>query len=354
MHLGVEGAEQDRDRQDRQPDHGVTTGAPAEQRVHQQDHEDGGVQALASRRRGRARRPARPRRGRRRRRRTGAGASAATAASAASASDDRHGQRPPHQVVPERSFEHRHGHQRGDERPVPPDPPWRIGKRGARPTTNEPRPGARPHPKEVRRPADRPKVRDGRPSDRSVANGRSPDVATAHRDDGLMRPSTASTSPRHPDHRQGGEPTAANVTLLGRVAGWCFDHRIKAVGLWLVAFVAIFGAAGAVGSQFSGNAQVPGSGSAAGFAVLELSTSPSSAPAGSPARSCSGPRQGVDDPEVRAAMEGLFATVDAGFPDDGGVPQHPGAHRRLALRRARPEPDRPGLGRSPAESPTPR
>ncbi len=66
-------------------------------------------------------------------------------------------------------------------------------------------------------------------------------------------------------------PAAPRPTsLLGRVAGWCFDHRTKAIGLWLVAFVAIFGAAGAVGSQFSGNAQLPGSGSAAGFAVLAL------------------------------------------------------------------------------------
>ena len=118
--------------------------------------------------------------------------------------------------------------------------------------------------------------------------------------------------------------TPRPTSLLGRVAGWCFDHRIKAIGLWLVAVVAIFGAAGAVGSQFSSNAQVPGSGSAAGFAVLaehfpELGTG------GQTGTIVFRAAQGVDDPEVRAAMEGLFATVDAGFPDDGGEPQHPGA-----------------------------
>src|SRR3712207_4206225 len=92
------------------------------------------------------------------------------------------------------------------------------------------------------------------PSDRRVSNGLSPDVASAgHHDHGLVPTSAATPRP---------------TSLLGRVAGWCFDHRTKAIGLWLVAFVAIFGAAGAVGSQFSGNAQVPGSGSAAGFAVL--------------------------------------------------------------------------------------
>ena len=34
--------------------------------------------------------------------------------------------------------------------------------------------------------------------------------------------------------------------------------------------------------------------------------------------------QGVDDPAVTAAMEELFATVNAGFPDQDGNPQHPG------------------------------
>lgn len=118
--------------------------------------------------------------------------------------------------------------------------------------------------------------------------------------------------------------TSRSTSLLGRVAGWCFDHRVKAVGLWLVALVAVFGAAGVVGSQFNSNAQVPGSGSAAGFDVLaehfpELGTG------GQTGTIVFQATQGVDDPEVRAAMEELFAAVDAGFPDDRGVPQHPGA-----------------------------
>ena len=91
--------------------------------------------------------------------------------------------------------------------------------------------------------------------------------------------------------------TPRPTSLLGRVAGWCFDHRTKAIGLWLVAFVAIFGAAGAVGSQFSSNAQVPGSGSAAGFAVLaehfpELGTG------GQTGTIVFRAAQGIDDPEV--------------------------------------------------------
>ncbi len=111
--------------------------------------------------------------------------------------------------------------------------------------------------------------------------------------------------------------------MLGRLAGWCFDHRIKAVGLWLVALFTIFGAAGTVGSNFSASSAVPGSGSAAGFAVLEEHF-PELGTGGQSGTVVFKARQGVEKPEVRAAMEALFGLVDAGFPDSRGVPQHPG------------------------------
>jgi len=129
-------------------------------------------------------------------------------------------------------------------------------------------------------------------------------------------PTTPST-PRAPDAPHG--PS----TPLGRVAGWSFDHRGRAVGIWLVALVTIFAAAGALGSNFTTSAEVPGSGSAAGFAVLaehfpELGTG------GQSGTIVFRAAQGVDDPQVRAAMEELFDHIDAGFPDADGVPQHPG------------------------------
>jgi RND superfamily putative drug exporter len=136
---------------------------------------------------------------------------------------------------------------------------------------------------------------------------------------GLMHTSTRTTRPlttAAPGTRRPG-------TLLGRVAGWCFDHRIKAVGLWLVALFAIFGAAGAAGSQFSASSSVPGSGSAAGFAVL-AEHFPALGTGGQSGTIVFRARQGVDDPEVKAAMEELFGLVDAGFPDAKGVPEHPG------------------------------
>jgi putative drug exporter of the RND superfamily len=133
-------------------------------------------------------------------------------------------------------------------------------------------------------------------------------------------PATPPTTP--PPTRTATTPTATR-TLLGRLAGWCFDHRIKAVAVWFVALITIFGAAGAVGPNFSTTSGVPDSGSAAGFAVLEKHF-PELGTGGKSGTIVFKARQGVDDPKVRAAMEKLFGLVDAGFPDAEGVPQHPG------------------------------
>jgi len=131
--------------------------------------------------------------------------------------------------------------------------------------------------------------------------------------------------------RQTHEPTHTPRTLtiqraglLARLGRWCFDHRLAAVGLWLVALVGIFVAGGAVGSAYDESFDVPSSDSADGFAVLEehfahLGTG------GQSGTIVFRAEQGVDDPEVRGAMEELFALVDDGFPDDAGEAQNPGA-----------------------------
>jgi len=95
------------------------------------------------------------------------------------------------------------------------------------------------------------------------------------------------------------------------------------VGIWLVALVTIFAATAALGSDFNTSAEVPGSGSAAGFAVLKQYF-PEMGTGGQSGTIVFRAAQGVDDPDVRAAMEELFDDVDAGFPDADGVPQHPG------------------------------
>jgi RND superfamily putative drug exporter len=108
------------------------------------------------------------------------------------------------------------------------------------------------------------------------------------------------------------------------VGGWCFDHRRRAIGLWFAALVAVLAAAGAAGTAFGTSADVPGSDSAAGTAALERHF-PDLGAGGQSGTIVFRADQGVDDPEVRAAMERLFAAVDAGFPDATGAPRAPGA-----------------------------
>jgi len=113
-------------------------------------------------------------------------------------------------------------------------------------------------------------------------------------------------------------------TTLTRVGDWCFDHRIAAVGVWLLGVAAVLGAAGAIGPAYDAVLDIPDSDSADGFAVLdehfpELGAGTQSGTIVFRAD------QGIDDPQVRVAMEDLFDLVDAGFPDEDGIPEHPGA-----------------------------
>jgi RND superfamily putative drug exporter len=130
----------------------------------------------------------------------------------------------------------------------------------------------------------------------------------------------AATRPSPPNRRRADR----EATTLGRVAGWCFDHRLAAVGVWLLGLAVVVGVAGAIGPAYEAVLDIPDSESADGFAVLdeyfpELGTGTQSGTIVFRAD------QGVADTEVTEAMEELFALVDAGFPDADGVPEHPGA-----------------------------
>ncbi len=112
--------------------------------------------------------------------------------------------------------------------------------------------------------------------------------------------------------------------MLVLVGAWCFDRRIAAVGMWLVGLVTIFGAAGAIGPAYDAAFDIPDSDSADGFDVLDEHFGELGA-GGQAGTIVFRADQGVDDPAVMAAMEELFAIVDAGFPDASGSPRHPGA-----------------------------
>ena len=127
----------------------------------------------------------------------------------------------------------------------------------------------------------------------------------------------------HPTTPPRSSPSSA-PSLLGRVGGWCFDHGRAAVALWLTVLVATFVAAGVSGAAFGSSSDVPGSDSAAGIAVLEEHF-PALGAGGQSGTIVFRADQGVEHPEVVAAMEALFATVEAGFPDAGGLPRQRGA-----------------------------
>ena len=111
---------------------------------------------------------------------------------------------------------------------------------------------------------------------------------------------------------------------LNRISTWCFDHKLAAIGVWAAGLVATFGTAAAIGPSYDAALDVPGSDSAAGFDVLEQHF-PDLGAGGLSGTIVFRADQGVDDPRVTAAMEELFALVEAGFPDEAGDPAHPGA-----------------------------
>ena len=112
--------------------------------------------------------------------------------------------------------------------------------------------------------------------------------------------------------------------MLITISRWCYDHRIKAAVVWFTILAAIFAAAAMVGPAFGASSEVPNSDSAEGVAVLEehFAFLGSGGQSGTIVFRAD---QGVEDPEVKAAMEQLFATVDAGFPNDQGEAENPGA-----------------------------
>jgi RND superfamily putative drug exporter len=121
-----------------------------------------------------------------------------------------------------------------------------------------------------------------------------------------------------------GARATGRLSRLARIGAWCYDHRKAAVGTWLAVLIVLFGAAGAIGPAYDASTEIPDSESADGFDVLDRYFADLGA-GGASGTIVFRADHGVDDPAVTAAMEELFATVNAGFPDDNGNPQHPGA-----------------------------
>ena len=166
----------------------------------------------------------------------------------------------------------------------------------------------------------------------------------------MVAPCTNHTHPQRP-HQHRSADTPRRPGWLARLGGWCFDHRLAAVGLWLFALVVVFGAVGAVGPAYEDAFDVPGSDSAEGFAVLEehfadLGTG------GQSGTIVFRAEQGVDDPQVIAAMEELFSSWTPASPTPRRPP-HPGATVVSPYSATAPARS-PGAGRSPTTWRTPR
>lgn len=97
--------------------------------------------------------------------------------------------------------------------------------------------------------------------------------------------------------------------MYRRLASWCFSNRRIVVLLWVLGLVGFNVTADAIGDAFNGEFSIPASESADGFKTLEEHFPGSGGSiTGSVVFQAD---QGVEDPEVVAAMEELFSKVEA-------------------------------------------
>jgi len=96
------------------------------------------------------------------------------------------------------------------------------------------------------------------------------------------------------------------LVSLGR---WCFRNRWLTVGAWVIGMIAVFGTVGAIGPAFDGAFEIPDSESRRGFDALDNHFGGFGS--GQSGSIVFRTEAGVDDPEVRAAMEELFAEAVA-------------------------------------------
>ncbi len=120
--------------------------------------------------------------------------------------------------------------------------------------------------------------------------------------------------------------------MLTRLGKWCFGHRRLVLGLWIAALFVGNGVAGAIGDAYRQDFSLKGFESTEGFALVESEFDDGS---GSPqsGQIVFEADQGVEDPEVRGAMESMFATV-ADIDDVTAVqsPYGPGGEFQISSR----------------------
>ena len=99
--------------------------------------------------------------------------------------------------------------------------------------------------------------------------------------------------------------------MLARLARWCVTHKwITIFAIWVPILVGVNAVAGAAGSAFSTDFTFPDSESAEVIEQLEPVNAEAAGFPGQIVFKYEG-EQGVNNPEVKAAMEDIFAEVDA-------------------------------------------
>ena len=97
--------------------------------------------------------------------------------------------------------------------------------------------------------------------------------------------------------------------MIARIGRWCYRHRRATLLTWIVVLFGV-GALGnsIIGPDFSSQMEIPASESASGFDVISANF-PEQGAAGRSGSIVFEAEQGVDDPEVQAAMTDLFDEV---------------------------------------------
>jgi putative drug exporter of the RND superfamily len=97
--------------------------------------------------------------------------------------------------------------------------------------------------------------------------------------------------------------------VFARLGSWCHRRRRRVVALWLIALVGLGALAGAVGTDFREEFNLPEGEAQTGLDILNDEFD--GVGAGMNGNIVFRAEQGIDDPEVRDAMQALFAELDA-------------------------------------------